>query len=349
MHSQWLRSCIVVLCTVVGASGCANVKNVATPTSWAKSDPQAPQEPRRVTAIWSETALHQSGRPSVRGFGGRLLFYGTDPERPVKVDGKLVVYAFDESQTQSPKGGDVPVRLDGTATKKYEFTKEQVPTHYSESSIGPSYSFWVPWDDIGGEQKEVTLIPYFISASGAVIAGEPTRNVLQGKTPQIQPAEVQSFTRGNIQPVQQVGYESQETARRQMDTTTINISPNLAKTMGPVPMVAPPMLTQPPAQGHAAGVATGPTMTPATAPVAPTTTTAATTPGAPTAFRLPPRARFELDRSPAPSEQAAQPDPGHGSWELYRGGSRPAPPSARPRPFHPAAAPSDSLDHSHGR
>jgi hypothetical protein len=351
-----MRKCGLLVCMVVLGGGCAGMDG-AKPSVWPKTDAKPAEEPRRVTAIWSETAMHQSGRPTVRGFGGRLLFYGADPEKPIKVDGRLVVYAFDESQTQAPKGGgDTPVKLDGTATRKYEFTKDQIPTHHSESAIGPSYSFWIPWDDIGGEQREVTLIPYFVSNSGQVIAGEPTRNVLQGKTPQVAPAEVRTFTRGhaesNAHPVRPVGYETLGAAKadvpgRQMDTATINITPNLARTMGPsAAAVAGPPYHQPahspPASyaahdAHAANAAQANQQPVAQQSAAQQSAVQQTAASGATAFRPPPRARFELDRSPVRDEQAAPPGSGHGSWELYRGGSRPAHPSVRQRPPLPVA------------
>ena len=339
---------------MVVAGGCASMDG-AKPSVWPKTDAKAAEEPQRVTAIWSESAMHQSGRPTVRGFGGRLLFYGADPEKPIKIDGRLVVYAFDESQTQAPKGGgDTPVKLDGTATRKYEFTKDQVPTHHSESAIGPSYSFWIPWDDMGGEQREVTLIPYFVSNSGQVIAGEPTRNVLQGKTPQVAPAEVRTFTRGRAEssahPVRQVGYETLQADAtpgvppRQMDTTTINITPNLARTMGPsAAAVAQPPYHQPAANASMASAPANNAIPDTRAANANQSATQQPAASGTTGFRPPPRARFELDRSPARDEQAAPPGSGHGPWELYRGGSRPAHPSVRQRPPLPGAPSSESL------
>ena len=100
------------------------------------------------------------------------MFYEGKNEEPVKVDGTLVVYAFDETDRDANNA-----RPD----RKYVFTPEQVPPHYSKSKIGHSYSVWLPWDQVGGVQKEITLIVRFQPKEGPVAIGEPARQLLPGR------------------------------------------------------------------------------------------------------------------------------------------------------------------------
>jgi hypothetical protein len=102
---------------------------------WPFGDDKS-EKPDRVIALWSDTILTRSDTPPVRGFGGRLMFYEGKKEKPVKVDGVLVVYAFDE-------GGRDP--NSARPDRKYVITAEQLPAHYSKSKIGHSYSVWIPW------------------------------------------------------------------------------------------------------------------------------------------------------------------------------------------------------------
>ena len=116
--------------------------------------------------------LHQGGKKPQRGFGGRLIFYGEDNEKPVLVDGQLVVYAFDESNREA---------TDNKPTRRYVFPADQVARRMSKSELGPSYSFWLPWDEVGGPQTEISLIPRFEPKEGPIVIGEQTKHLLAGR------------------------------------------------------------------------------------------------------------------------------------------------------------------------
>ena len=55
--------------------------------------------PSRLTAMWTHTVLNQPGKPGVRGFGGRVMFYGKDRDKSVSVDGSLTIYAYDDTNS----------------------------------------------------------------------------------------------------------------------------------------------------------------------------------------------------------------------------------------------------------
>jgi len=137
---------------------------------WHDDGPET-EVPTRVVGTWTDTVLRQAGRKPQRGFGGRLLFYNDESNNPVHVDGQLVVYAFDETDREP---------TDNKPTRRYVFPTEQVPQHMSESELGPSYSFWLPWDELGGPQAEVSLICRFEPKDGALIVGEQTKHMLPG-------------------------------------------------------------------------------------------------------------------------------------------------------------------------
>lgn len=144
-----------------------------------KLDLSGPSEkfetPTKMTALWTDTVLVEAG---VVGFGGRIMFYGRGEEDPIKVQGDLTVFAYDDTETV--KEGAVPAR-------KYVFRKEDLSRHYSESKLGHSYSFWIPWDRVGGPQRQVSLIARFKSAQGGVVMSEMTRHLLPGAQPSTTP------------------------------------------------------------------------------------------------------------------------------------------------------------------
>lgn len=127
--------------------------------------------PVRIVGAWTDTVLTQPAQKPQRGFGGRLIFYDNEHEEPVLVEGRLVVYAFDET-ARDP--------TDNKPTRRYVFPPEQIPLHMSKSELGASYSFWLPWDEAGGPRTEVSLICRFEPKNGSVVTSEQTRHLLPG-------------------------------------------------------------------------------------------------------------------------------------------------------------------------
>ncbi|HVT28142.1 MAG TPA: hypothetical protein VHE81_09010 [Lacipirellulaceae bacterium] len=174
--------CITLLTVVLCSVGCTQSIQWKTPkifsldSSWPFRDKDAPRKgtPVRIVGTWTDTVLTQPGQKPQRGFGGRLMFYDKEGDKPILVDGQLVVYAFDED-------GRDPT--DNKPTRRYVFPADQMPIHMSKSEIGASYSFWLPWDEVGGPRTEVSLISRFEPKSGGVVTSEQTRQVLPGPPP----------------------------------------------------------------------------------------------------------------------------------------------------------------------
>ncbi|TWT67015.1 hypothetical protein Pla123a_44440 [Posidoniimonas polymericola] len=173
---------LILAPTVMATTGCANwrqsgamklARKVDIPNGipWRDDEPRA-GAPRSMVATWTDAVRQQPGEQSERGFGGRIFFYEHDESSPIKVDGQLVVYAFDET-------GRLPT--DNRPTKRYVFPAEQFSKHESSSELGVSYSFWLPWDHSGGAQTEVSLIARFEPTSGGtLVVSEQTRQRLPG-------------------------------------------------------------------------------------------------------------------------------------------------------------------------
>jgi hypothetical protein len=158
--------------------------------------------PTKLIAVWQHTVLHQPGQPAVRGFGGRVWFYGTDEQKPIEVDGTLEVYAFDEYDRELTQH---------KPDRKFVFTPEDVKKHHGDSPLGHSYSFWLPWDSVEGPPAEISLIARFTPANGSgIIAGEQTRHLLPGNELAARPKQPKSppVTARPVSAVQPATYES---------------------------------------------------------------------------------------------------------------------------------------------
>lgn len=131
--------------------------------------------PSKIVAIWTNSVFNEIGERPVRGLGGRVYFYD-GKHRAVRVDGSVSVFLFDD--TKSDQEG-----LKQEATKKVFFSAEEVAASYSPSEFGPSYSLWVPWDEVGGERKQLNVIPVFTNRSGQMLVGKQARHLLPGSDP----------------------------------------------------------------------------------------------------------------------------------------------------------------------
>ncbi|MCA9269412.1 MAG: hypothetical protein KDA41_13115 [Planctomycetales bacterium] len=157
------------LAVCLAASGC-RLSEMKPQSVWPMDTATSAQTPDSMVAVWSDTVMYTPGLPPTRGFGGRLYFYDRRHDA-VKVDGQLVVYVYDDSEHATDK--DEPQR-------KYVFTAEQFSRHCSGSELGPSYSVWIPWDEVGGPTQQLSLVPMFIAEKGGVVMGEHTRHRLPG-------------------------------------------------------------------------------------------------------------------------------------------------------------------------
>lgn len=200
---------VLALAAIVAASGCKTKGDGWKFANWdmrravgMKKGPEDPKTPERLVATWTDTVLNTAGQPSKRGFGGRLVFFEREAKDPVRVDGQLVVYAFDETDREPHETHP---------TRRYVFPAEDFARMESDSALGSSYSVFLPWDEVGGAPKKISLITRFEPAKGAIVLGEQTRHYLpgvglDGKTT-TQVAEAKTKTEvSDVQEVQLAGF-----------------------------------------------------------------------------------------------------------------------------------------------
>lgn len=184
--------------------------------------------PQKMAVIWKDTTLQTPGNPVVRGFGGRVFFYDEE-NKPIKVDGEMVVYGFNTD------GGSIQ------ADKKFVFKREKLDEHYGETDMGHSYSFWIPWDRLGNERTSVTLIPAFKSTDGKLVKGGQTINVLPGpaprepelKTSTYRGSEIELTSGNNTGSVQQASHSVQQQSG--IRETTIRLPKHLGNRIAQLP------------------------------------------------------------------------------------------------------------------
>ncbi|MCA9170035.1 MAG: hypothetical protein KDB23_20305, partial [Planctomycetales bacterium] len=175
--------------------------------------------PHRIVPMWSDTVMYQPGKPGVRGFGARVYFYEEEGANPIRVDGTLTVYAFDAN-----KMSRMPM-----PEKKFIFTADQLEQHYSKTSIGHSYSLWIPWDEVGGPSRQLSLVTRFEGTHGGTTVSEPARKLLPGLNADEQLADRPA----NPANARQVSFEQPAIAAADTEETlaavTIDVPPSFGR------------------------------------------------------------------------------------------------------------------------
>jgi len=166
---------MLLLGLIILSAGCNTLK---PKWKWPGDDPE-PEIPESVLPIWTDTILHQPGKPGIRGFGGRVYFYAKQGGDPIEVDGSLTVYVFD---------GDRYDAASNEPLRKFVITADQLASHHSATDLGDSYSVWVPWDKVGGPSRSLSLIA---SLTGAT--AEPPSRIHPASCCQVRPMRTQSL------------------------------------------------------------------------------------------------------------------------------------------------------------
>lgn len=167
LSHQCLHRLMMLCCFCVTMTGCTIFEpNIA---QMFKKEPEI-QTPHQMIPLWTDTVLHQSGKKSLRGCGGRFMFYTGDSKEGIRVDGAVTVYVWDDSRSSQQRKPD----------RKYIFPAEDIQKHYSMSRVGHSYSFWIPWDDAGSDRAELSIVTRFIGRDGTDITTPASKVILPG-------------------------------------------------------------------------------------------------------------------------------------------------------------------------
>ncbi len=183
--TQRIAALLVMLFAATMFSGCKSVHwskaefNKPIADAKKKKKPEPTGIPERMVVIWRDAVYESGASKAARGFGGRFYFYDKE-SKAVKVEGELVIYAFDDTGSTNTTEAD----------RKYVFGQDRLESHFSETALGASYSFWIPWDQVGGVRRSIALIPVFKTADGQIVRGDQTVNVLSGKAPESELADV---------------------------------------------------------------------------------------------------------------------------------------------------------------
>jgi len=183
MMPQSVQPPLGVLLLVLFVFGCQTpltVKQMQAKNPWAKNTAKTPV---KVVDVWNSYAQTTADGKALRGLAGRVHFYDNSRHnRAVKVDGDLTVYVFDGNETDPAY--TKPLKI-------FQFKAETLSQHHSHhKSLGHSYNFFLPIDEIGGEEKPLCIMTRFDDRleEDTFVMSPSVHMMLAGRKPQ-QPSE----------------------------------------------------------------------------------------------------------------------------------------------------------------
>jgi len=173
-----VQKIIGVLLPLLFMFGCHTplaVKQMQASNPLAKNSAKTPVE---IVDVWNTCAQTSADGKIIRGMAGRIHFYDNSRKsQSVKVDGDLTVYVFDGNETDPAH--TMPLKV-------FQFKADTLDQYYSrQKPLGHSYNFFLPMDEIGGEEKSLCLMVRFDNKlDDSFIPPKPTNIMLAGRKPQ---------------------------------------------------------------------------------------------------------------------------------------------------------------------
>ena len=244
MIPQSVLRFVGLLLFVLLLSGCHTplvVKQVQAKNPLAKN---AAKTPVKIVDVWNSYAQTTPDGKVMRGIAGRIHFYGDQKKnQAIKVDGDLTVFVFDGNETDPAYTKPIKV---------FQFKAETLDKHYSrQKPFGHGYNFFLPMDEIGGEEKSLCVMTRFDDGlDDMFVMATPVNTILAGYKPQLPPPEptvreflesrsllaeanqnmIESF---NSSTIQQVGYVSEkkktELEKEKSRVSTIPLSSDMTR------------------------------------------------------------------------------------------------------------------------
>ena len=162
-------STVAICLSLVGCAGTGLL-------NWQGSQmPQADETHpvRRIVCIWEPAeGTGLDGLPT-RGFAGRILFFAAGNRSPVRVNGDVRIYLFDDEGTPAQRAKPI---------HQFDFLGNAWTIHLQESTLGLAYQVFIPYVGKQPWQTRSALRVRFVPKHGQTIFSEMVRVTLPGPT-----------------------------------------------------------------------------------------------------------------------------------------------------------------------
>lgn len=177
---------LIVGLLAIGLAGCAGLdfSRVAFSKKPEYQTADARHPVVEVMCLWEPGEGRDTQGLPTRGFAGQVLFFGMGVAEPMKVDGDVKVYVFDDHGTEEER--KKPIHI-------FEFPADVWKTYFRVGNVGASYQIFIPYTRPGSHLANCSLrVRYSDTVSGALYSKsttltlpgtKPSDGALTGATP----------------------------------------------------------------------------------------------------------------------------------------------------------------------
>lgn len=208
----------------LAAAGCQHL-NLFQRYSLNKLPRDSREHPiREVIALWEPAEGTDMDGAPCRGFAGQVLFFAHGIDEPVRVDGDVIIYVFDDQGDEEEQSHPLHTfKFEGGAWEAYlRGTK----------TLGATYQIFIPYTRKGAHQATCSLrvkyeprggIPIYSKMASIILAGTKQKDgERRPADPDRQPAQSSSPTSA---PVQRASFEElKQFAQQQMQQVSASSS-----------------------------------------------------------------------------------------------------------------------------
>jgi len=165
--SPWVTPLTCAL-LIMGLSGCATFHS-----PFAKKIPKATAaDPAvQILCLWQQAEGRDPEGYPCKGFAGQILFLSNRAATPVQIEGDVRIYMFDDQGTEEEQAK--PLR-------QFDFDAGSWGVHLAETSLGPTYSIFVPYVRRGVKDANCALRVRLKPKQGPVIFSDLSNMPLNG-------------------------------------------------------------------------------------------------------------------------------------------------------------------------
>jgi hypothetical protein len=168
-RSMRATASLLLLASAMGLTGCATmdmpfIKPVAEDS---RRNPVV-----QIVGLWQPGEGRDPEGMPCRGFAGQLIFLGNRKGIPVKVDGDVKVFVFDDQGTAEEQVKPL---------HEFAFDSGAWERHLQVGTVGPSYHLFVPYTRRGTHEANCTLRVRYTSEDGNEVYSDAVEITLKGK------------------------------------------------------------------------------------------------------------------------------------------------------------------------
>ncbi|WP_437190910.1 hypothetical protein [Planctomicrobium sp. SH527] len=208
---------LLLLAGVMMASGCQQMLKLKP--GMGRSSPEASAEHPVFEAIclWEQGEGNGLDGLPTRGFVGQVMFFAHGIDAPVRVDGDLMVYVFDDVGTEEEQ--QKPIH-------QFEFNSVAMKAFLTETNVGTAYQFFIPYTRKGAQKATCSLRVRLTPKTGNPVYSKMSSIVLAGKTARKPEVAVSQPLQVHAEGIQLASHETASTSHSTIPTVSPSAQSN---------------------------------------------------------------------------------------------------------------------------